>query len=1278
MDVTLNKVNIIPLTDKNYPTWKLQMKMSLMKDGLFSIVNGTETIAPNAANNEVLKFNQRKDKALATIVLAIDPSLLYLVGDPDDPEEVWLLLQNTFMKKTWSNKLALKRKLYSAKMNNNDSLKVHLKTLTEIFDSLAVVGSPLEEEDKVITTLASLPDKFSTVVTALETLDKVPSLQSVTEKLLHEEVKLSQNTSSVTANENQSLAVKHKKNIKCHECGKLGHIKRNCYVHLRKVKNCQDKANNAVKKDSTGQPEEVVTLIASAFAASGAKQNSWIIDSGCTNHMCNKKDIFFNYNELSNPVSVQVGDGKTVRGIGKGNVWLDLKLPYSGPKKCILQDVYYVPDLAYNLVSVSQLAEKGKDTIFRAKYCTIKDKKNKLLGVGTLHDKLYILDCEFKRECSYITQTKSKQSEEELWHSRFCHLGIDNIRKMNSKKMFLGMDYSINENHFFCKNCVDGKIHRTPFPKISSKEVRKPLDLIHSDVCGKMNPVSLGGGLYFVTFIDDASRYTWVYIIKNKSDVFKTFVEWKTLVEKQYEKKIKILRSDIGGEYTSNEFEMFLKKEGILHQKTVPKTPEQNGVAERYNRTIVEAVRSMLSASGLSKQFWAEALSTAVYTRNRSISIVLGDKTPYEVLNGRKPNVKHLRTFGCQSYSHVSSDERSKLDSKAKSCIFLGYSNITKGYRMFDSKTKKIFHSRDVVFSETEFPNSQIEKENEITPYVEIQFDDLENTDDESLDEPSLRRSQRERKAPDRLGEWTCFSKDISSNNLSVEKALNGPESNKWHEAMQKEMLTLHRNNVWTLVKPPKDKKIVQCRWVLKKKINSDGSVGTYKARLVAKGFQQQEGIDYDETFSPVVRFESVRTVLSLAASLDLNVHHMDVTGAFLNGNLDNEIYMYQPDYFNDKNKDLVCKLTKSIYGLKQSPKCWNDNLDKFLKDQGFVQSISDSCIYTKFINGNIFIVAVYVDDLILACKSIDDIYELKKSLSDSYEMKDLGKLEYFLGVNVSQKNQGIFIHQSAYVKSLLNKYGFKDANSVSTPFEPGLILKKATDECELFDSEIYQSAVGSLLYLSTRTRPDIAYAVSSVSKYCLKPTTNHWSAIKRIFRYLKGTIDLGIFYKKQNIDCVGYADADWAGDKSDYKSTSGYCFKVGSAIVSWKSSKQTIVALSTAEAEYIALSAAAQEAVWFKDLLDNFKIYCNDPMIINEDNQSAISIAKNTGNHGKTKHINIKYHYVRDLIQNNIVELKYCPSKEMLADLFTKPLSKQRFLDLCSMIGMNCLSKIN
>ena len=591
---------------------------------------------------------------------------------------------------------------------------------------------------------------------------------------------------------------------------------------------------------------------------------------------------------------------------------------------------------------------------------------------------LYYLSCRPGSQKSHTAVDKGPEKREDVWHRRYGHLGMRNLQKLANQELVNGFDYDVAKEINFCESCVEGKHHRHHYPTTGGKCSKEPLGLVHSDLCGKMSTESLSGAENFLTFIDDKTRYVWVYVLKRKDQVFKQFLEWKALVEKSTGRKLKALRTDNGGEYTSAEFEAYLRKEGVRHELTVPKTPEQNGVAERMNRTLVETTRSMLGYSKLPPKFWAEALSTAVYLRNRSPTKAVEGMTPFEAWVGEKPNVGHLRTFGCVAYAHVAKDERKKLDAKARKCVFLGYGTETRGYRLYDPKRAKVFFSRDVVFIEKKHGIEKEPNRDEENRYVQIEcLGNDEQVDEdtgeppqptiEEQPEPVVRRSARERQHPDYYGVRVNVASEVLNEPTSMTEALASPERAKWMDAMDKEMDSLHMNDVWDLVKLPKDRKTVGSKWVFKLKVGPDGLVERHKARLVAQGFSQKQGLDYDETFSPVVRFESLRTVIALAVQNSMKMHQMDVTTAFLNGELQEEVYMKQPESFmSDGQEDLVCKLKRSIYGLKQSPRCWNSALDNKLKQMGFVQAKGDPCLYLAS-EGEMFIIAVYVDDIVLA-----------------------------------------------------------------------------------------------------------------------------------------------------------------------------------------------------------------------------------------------------------------------------------------------------------------------
>ena len=1387
---------IVPLNDSNYSTWKLQIKMALVKEGLWGIVNETEEIpVPDEDEDEkIQRYILRQDRALALIVLSIEPALLYLLGDPQDPVEVWEKLAKQFQRKTWANKLALRRKLYGMKLKEKEPIQKHIKSMMEVFDKLCVIGDAIEEEDRVVHLLASLPSSYDMLVTALEASSEVPKLETVTERLLHEEGKLKEKNSGETSNP-KAFTGRHnaynKKDIsqkQCYCCDKYGHLERDCpeneekQVRFRQSgnrgkgrrqvnrfqRNGRESANMSsarrsvrFEEDSDSSDCSAALMVTHALSSTSepVENEKWIVDSGATCHMSNDASSFVTLNDLERPEQVKVGDGYYIPGEGRGPIKMNVEISPGVVKKIRLKDVLYVPSLSYNLLSVSTSAENNMKITMDSEGCEIIRKDtNAVVATGRKVGSLYYLNCvtekseqqsikydEPKNEISLQVQQDNtnnnnnndedetiillsedappkqqtcesldaseevrsprKSTKEEIWHQRYGHLGVDNLKKLVDDDLVDGFQYNPSKELEFCEPCAKGKQHKKKFPKVGGKRASEKLGIVHTDVCGKIEVKSIGGCEYFLTFIDDKSRFIWVYGLKFKSEVFSKFLEWKARAERQSDQRLKILRSDNGGEYISDEFETYLKQEGIRHQTTVRKTPEQNGVAERGNRTLVEAIRSILAQSGVDKRFWGEALATVTYLRNRSPTKAVTGKTPFEAWNGSKPCIDHLRIFGSICYAHVPKDERKKLDVKTRKAILLGYGTETKGYRLYDVATHKVFYSRDVIFDEGKFlkdTNHEIRRRNDDVKEPEDRLivlpnDDSDNdaiieeqsnieaneplTENDDVDHPpdendNIARPQRARKTPDLFGEWVNAAMHTAEPK-SVKEATSGDEFKEWNEAMNNEMQSLDENHVWELAELPAGRKAIGCKWIFKRKADADGNIERYKARLVAQGYNQKFGIDYEETFSPVVRFESVRTVIALAAKHGLILHQMDVKTAFLNGELKEEIYMKQPTGFTVKGKEtLVCRLKRSIYGLKQSARCWNTELDNHLKNIGFSQSESDPCIYIQTVHGVVFVIAVYVDDIILAGEGLPVMKKVKTSISGKFNVTDMGELHHFLGVKVTQKPGGeIWIGQATYARELLVRLQMSEAKPVDTPIDSGAKLVKATEGEQCADKTQYQSAVGSLLYLSTRTRPDLAYAVGVVAKFSSNPTILHWSAVKRILRYLNGTIDLGLTYGRgDNFNLVGFSDADWAGDLDDRKSTTGYLFLLSGGPISWRSKKQSCVALSTAEAEYMALSAAIQEAVWLRRLISTFTEHKDEAVsstTIYEDNQSAICMSRNRQFHGRSKHIDIKFHYVREQVQAGSVDVQYCNTQEMIADMFTKGLCGPQFKKLRGLLGM-------
>ena len=445
----------------------------------------------------------------------------------------------------------------------------------------------------------------------------------------------------------------------------------------------------------------------------------------------------------------------------------------------------------------------------------------------------------------------------------------------------------------------------------------------------------------------------------------------------------------------------------------------------------------------------------------------------------------------------------------------------------------------------------------------------------------------------------------------------------------------------------PPGKTAIGSKWVFKTKINADGSINKHKARLVAQGYAQQHGIDYEETFAPVVKYVSLRTVLAIANQRNMELHQMDVNSAYLNGDIDVDIYMKQPEGFVDPaNPNKVCKLRKGLYGLKQSGRVWNEKIDKYLKSQGYTPSDADPCIYVKHNKGKMVVIALYVDDTVIASDCNKMLHAAKRMLSEKFDMTDLGEAKSILGMSIrrNRKKGVLFVNQSAYLQSVLERFGMAECNPVSTPMEPGKHYEKTPDNEDGLDTREFQALIGSLVYASIATRPDISEAVGKLSQHMARPSKEHWTAAKRVLRYVKGTVELGLkFEHSTKFELVGYSDADWAGDVDTRKSTSGYAFMLGKAIVAWASKQQSVVALSTTEAEYIALASATKAAVWLRRLLQSLGEGQVRSTTIFEDNRGAISLSTNPKDHSRTKHIDIKYHYVRHAVQMKEIDVEAC-----------------------------------
>jgi hypothetical protein len=519
----------------------------------------------------------------------------------------------------------------------------------------------------------------------------------------------------------------------------------------------------------------------------------------------------------------------------------------------------------------------------------------------------------------------------------------------------------------------------------------------------------------------------------------------------------------------------------------------------------------------------------------------------------------------------------------------------------------------------------------------------------------------------------------------SLAEAKRGPDWLFWEKAIFEELKTLEEAGTWELVDLPAGANLVGSKWVFRVKKDASGQVVRFKARLVAQGFSQVPGVDYFDTFAPVAKLASIRTVFAMAAKLDFELHQIDIKSAYLNGELteDENIFMKQPPGYPAPNSaGKVCHLLKTLYGLKQSGRRWYQKLVEILvKRLEFVRSDVDQAVFYRHGGDNghaTIIVVVHVDDCTIAASTLSLIVAFKRQISQYVEITDLGELHWLLGIEIKRDRERRTIHlsQRSYIDSILSRYNFQDLKPVSTPMETSTRLSTAqspatTLEIAKMRDVPYLEAVGSLMYASLGTRPDISYAVQTVSRFSKNPGLTHWDAVKRIFRYLKGTADLWLSFGVVKENLVGYADAD-GSMAEDRHAISGYAFMLHGGAVSWSAKRQEVVSLSTTESEYVAVTHAAKEALWIRSLLSQLFPGKLDPTTLFSDNQSAVALAKDHQYHARTKHIDIRFHFIRYVIENGSIRLIYCPTDDMVADTLTKALLSAKVKHFASQLGLS------
>ncbi|KAJ9545329.1 hypothetical protein OSB04_025036 [Centaurea solstitialis] len=1018
--------------------------------------------------------------------------------------------------------------------------------------------------------------------------------------------------------------------------------------------------------------------------------------------MTGSKSVLSNYREERGPAVTFGGNGKgQTRGYGTLTNGVTT-----------FKRVAYVEGLMHNLLSISQLCDKNHKVSFSKKKCKVKNRRKEVILTGVRHADIYIINMNTSTD-NFCFVSRASSDTNWLWHKRLSHLNFKTINQPCINNLVVGLPNFRYTKVSLCSACEKGKQTRASFKSKQISSISSPLQLLHMDLFGPVNVQSIAGKKYTLVIVDEYSRYTWVFFLRSKSDAPEEIILFVRKMERLNNLTVRSIRSDHRTEFKNSTLETFFDQKGISQNFSSVRTPQQNGVAERRNRTLIEAARSMLSEANLATQFWAEAVNTACYTQNRSLIVKRFRRTSYELFRNRKPSIEHLHIFGCVCYILNNKDNLGKFDSKSDDGIFLGYSSISKTYLpdipIADPSPQDLpdGFEEDPPIPPTEIPTPPLINATPITQITPTEPDQPTNSEDFSqttvselaptnlLPDPSVNEASTSGQVyqPPAL-RWTkdhpidqvlgnpssgiktrrqsgdvCLSVNFISENepKEIDDALRDPA---WVSAMQEELAEFIRNNVWLLVPRPRKRTIIGSKWIFRNKLDEIGTIIRNKARLVAQGYRQEEGIDYDETFAPVARLEAIRLFLAFAAHMNFKVYQMDIKNAFLNGKLNEEVYVAQPPGFVDpKFPDHVYKLNNAVYGLKQAPRAWYDTLSTFLLSKGFVRGKIDSTLFLKKYPKHILLVQIYVDDIIFGSTNPKLCEKFELLMKSEYKMSMMGELTFFLGLQIKQSEKGIFINQGKYVHEMLKKFDLTSCTPMKTPMAPPLSLDKDS-KGKPVDVTLYRGMIGSLLYL-TASRHDIMYSTCLCARYQAEPKESHLTAVKRIFRYLKGTPNLGLWYSKDSgFDLTAYSDSDFAGCKIDRKSTTGGCHLLGGKLVSWTSKKQNSVSTSTAEAEYVAAGICCAQVLWLRNQLQDYDIQLSK-IPIYCDNTSAIAIANNPVLHSKTKHIEVRYHFIRDHVMNGDIELHFVPTEYQLADLFTKPLDVTRFNMLISELGI-------
>lgn len=1095
---------------------------------------------------------------------------------------------------------------------------------------------------------------------------------------------------------------------RCYYCNKKGHFKNACRKLRADLGQARQGGHPYQGRLEEGVREEVHAAWTASYDAklvrgrgyAGPECQDWILDSGCTRHMTYDRGHFIEFENHGGKVTIADGTSLEVQGGGT------IEVPIQG-KTTKIVGVIYVPRLGYNLLSISQLADRRVACRFDGSIAVL-SRNGVTMATATRRGKSYVLGPRvMESDAAVMAQdTLPGEGQSRLWHRRLGHPGDRKLQA--TKEAVNGLPSALTSLQEICETCETTK-STTKGNKHSAVRASIPLERIHMDFWGPYKHLTPGGNRFMLTITDDFSRKSWIFLTKARSGVYDAFTAWRARAELESRQSLRSIRIDNAPEFVK--LGQRLETEGVRIERTVPYTPSQNGVAERLNRTLVTKARTMLAAAELPKELWGEAVHAACYLKNRIPTG--GAQTPEERWSGTKPGVSHLRVFGCVAYAHTATSTREKFDKTSHKGVFVGYSETARQYRILNPSDNTVGLFSSVRFDESSKGGllfaDQCQRYQRSIPMSDAVFDAEEEhdvhddqqrpatsdsqSDDDDRSEivgqeqprpnretgPSEQpvadqqpvektsRSGRRIRLPTRFRDedrdGSALAVDYKPTSmirtpLNFEEATECGQAREWKLAIEEQLQSLAANHTWDVIDKPPGGNVITPKWVFKIKTLPNGQVDKFKARLVARGFTQQYGVDYFETFAPVVRLESLRVLLATAVMRGLEVHQMDAVSAYLLSELTEDAYMHPPEGL-DVPQGKVLKLRKCMPGLKQSGRIWNKTITAFFEEFGLRNVPADQSVFVN--DERTLIVALYVDDMVIFAPSVEAMKPLKQALARRFEMKDLGEAKLILGIRITRDREAgsMTLDQTHYVKDVIEEQNVRTGAHTPADGYGRLTAREKTET--VAGVQAYQALLGKLNWIVRGTRPDIAFAVQKLSQCAHAPTTRHMEGAWHVLRYLNRHETFAITYaRRQDSNLVGYADADFAADASR-RSTMGYIFSLAGGAVSWSSKLQRSVSTSTTEAEYLALGHAAKEAVWLRNFLA--QIGCpelqTETTSVYGDNQGAIALVKNPEFHARTKHIDVSAHFIRELEADKVIRLGYISSDRMRADCLTKPLKR-------------------